>query len=130
MAVPAGCERTRILFVDDDPQILNAMAVALAYRREWHVEVALGGEAGLAALARARFDVVVTDLHMPAIDGRVILAAAKETHPAAVRLVLTGATRGMDGVDADRVLIKPCTLAYLRSVIDEALLVGGRAGGR
>lgn len=127
MAVSAGGERARILFVDDDPSILNVFSVALAHHRDWHVEVALGGEAGLAALERARFDVVVTDLHMPEIDGRDILAAAKAANPTALRVVLTGATRGTDGVDAHRVLIKPCTLAYLRSVIDEALVGGDRA---
>jgi CheY-like chemotaxis protein len=125
MGGPAGCERARILFVDDEPLILNALVVALAYNRDWHVEIALGGEAGLAAIERGRFDVIVTDLHMPEIDGCDILAAAKAAHPYAVRVVLTGKTLGPDGVDADRVLTKPCTLAYLRSVIDEA-----RAGRR
>jgi len=112
---------SRILFIDDDPLILRALATALAASRDWQIEVALGGEAGVAALARAVFDVIVTDLNMPVVDGRDVLAAAKAAHPAAVRVVLTGATLGEERLDAHMVVTKPCSLGHLRELIDRAV---------
>ena len=59
---------TRILVVDDEPQIRRALATNLR-ARGYEVDLAPDGEAGLALAARARPDVVVLDLGLPGIDG-------------------------------------------------------------
>jgi two-component sensor histidine kinase len=59
---------TRILYIDDDAGIRRLVSRALE-RRGYHVTVADGGEAGVAAAAAERFDLVAVDHYMPGIDG-------------------------------------------------------------
>jgi DNA-binding NtrC family response regulator len=108
----------RILFVDDDTSLLKALGTALAHSRDWLIELAVGGEEGLEALERAAFDVVVTDLDMPIVGGRAVLAAARSVQPAALRIVLTGAEVSNEQLDADAVISKPCSIGRLRRVIE------------
>ncbi|MDX2090218.1 MAG: response regulator [Kofleriaceae bacterium] len=108
----------RILFIDDDASLLNALGTALRSSRDWQIELALGGEEGLEALERAPYDVVVTDLDMPIVGGRAILDAARSVQPQALRIVLTGADVGKEQLDADAVIIKPCSIGRLRRIIE------------
>jgi DNA-binding response OmpR family regulator len=59
--------KKRILLVDDDPGILDALVVAL--EPSYELSVAQDGEQGLRELDRSRFDAVVLDLMMPILDG-------------------------------------------------------------
>lgn len=120
-----GC--LRILFVDDDSSVLKALGTALASSRDWLIELARGGEEGLEALERAAFDVVVTDLHMPIINGRAVLAAARTAQPRALRIVLTGTEVGRERLDADAVIIKPCSIGRLRRIIEATRTESGRS---
>ncbi|MBI3368807.1 MAG: PAS domain-containing protein [Burkholderiales bacterium] len=76
----------RVLLVDDDPVVLKSLGETLA--QDGHsVEAASGGQAGIDAFAKAHaegrpFDVVVTDLGMPYVDGRRVAAAVKSANPA------------------------------------------------
>ena len=81
--------RPRILLVDDEPHILDALRRQL--RRDFSVEVAGGGGEGLTVLADSGpFVVVVSDFRMPGMDGAAFLASAREAAPETTRVLLTG----------------------------------------
>ena len=81
----------RIVFVDDEVNILHAMRRAMhGMRNEWDMEFLSSGAAALTSLARTPADVVVTDMRMPGMDGWELLAEVKKLYPPTVRLVLSG----------------------------------------
>jgi DNA-binding NtrC family response regulator len=81
----------RILFVDDDPSILAGLQNLLYKdRRRWDMVFALGGQLGLDEMRKAPFDVVVSDMRMPGIDGATLLGMIKDECPATVRIMLSG----------------------------------------
>ena len=103
----------KILFVDDDPNILAAYKRAL--RKEFNLESALGGEEGLKAVsANGPYAVIVADMRMPRMDGIQFLSKVKECSPDSVRMMLTGNADLQTAVDAVnegnifRFLTKPC----------------------
>jgi CheY-like chemotaxis protein len=115
--------RQRILFVDDEPPVLAAMENVLRrHRSRWDVTFAAGGSAALRCLADEAFDVVISDLHMPEVDGVAVLARARELQPAAGRVVLSGHV-DLDAVIrtlpvAQQFLTKPCPPDELRVAIE------------
>jgi PAS domain S-box-containing protein len=119
---------SRILAIDDDPIILKSLREIL--EQDGHsVVIASGGESGIGAFrtASARgepFDVVITDLGMPHVDGRAVAAAIKSGAPDVPVIMLTGwGHRLLAAKDlpphVDRVLGKPPTLAALRGALAE-----------
>ena len=120
----------RILFVDDEAAVLDGLRRSMhSMRREWEVEFALGGEAGLATLAAQPFDVVVTDMRMPKVDGAAVLRAVRTKSPRTVRMVLSGYSERESLLrainEAHRYLMKPCTPEFLRDAITRALRLRG-----
>jgi len=118
----SGAPRQRVLFVDDEPAILEALrGVLRPQRREWDMVFALGGPAGLHEIETSKFDVVVTDMRMPVIDGAALLTRVKELQPHAVRLVLSGQTDSQTALKsvftAHQFLAKPCDTEKLRNVV-------------
>lgn len=111
----------RVLCVDDDPrlrQLLTATLTQLGHQ----VEVADGGQAGIEAFDAGRFDVVITDLGMPEVDGRVVAKAIKDQSPATPVILLTGwGTRLQTEEDmpegVDLVLGKPVTPDQLQAAL-------------
>ena len=72
----------RILFVDDEPKALDSLRSMLrAYRREWTMEFCEGPEQALALMAEAQFDVIVTDLQMPGMDGATLVKNILKDNP-------------------------------------------------
>ena len=115
----------KVLFVDDEPNILAAFARQL--RRDAEVITACGPELGLAALTSGHdFCVVVVDMQMPGMDGIEFLHRVEAAQPNAVRLMLTGnadaetAERVIAEVGVFRFLRKPCSAAELLQAINEA----------
>jgi HD-like signal output (HDOD) protein len=115
----------RILFVDDDPNVLEGLRDALrSRRREWRMVFVDGGESALAELERDAYDVVVSDMRMPVMDGAELLSRVRRHQPHTVRIVLTGYADG-DGAAraatvAHRFLSKPCDVNELSSVIERS----------
>jgi DNA-binding NarL/FixJ family response regulator len=112
----------RILFVDDEARILDGLRRMLWSRRnEWTMEFATGGAAALAALRAAPFDVVVTDMRMPEMDGAALLEVVNHEWPATARVVLSGQTEHAAAERAARVahqfVSKPCEPAELASTL-------------
>jgi putative nucleotidyltransferase with HDIG domain len=81
----------RILFVDDDPRVLSGLKRSLhAMSKQWEMQFVLGGREALEAMDRAPFDVVISDMRMPGMDGAELLARVKKQFSQTVRMVLSG----------------------------------------
>ncbi len=79
----------KILFVDDDPNILHAIKRQL--RKRFPLETAVGPEEALTILKeKGPFAVIVSDMHMPGMNGIELLTKTKDLYPDMVRLMLTG----------------------------------------
>ncbi|HKI36306.1 MAG TPA: response regulator [Gemmataceae bacterium] len=112
----------KVLFVDDEPKVLEGLRRMLRpLRGEWELAFAGGGAQALELLDRALFDVVVTDLRMPGMDGAQLLAQVRGRHPRVVRIVLTGQSSReavlRAGNVAHRQLSKPCDPELLKEVV-------------
>jgi HD-like signal output (HDOD) protein len=93
--------KKRILFVDDEPMVLAGLQRMLRPMREqWDMEFTNGGAEALAAMAKAPFDAVVSDMRMPAMNGAQLLKEVSRQHPQTVRFILSG--------QADQELILQC----------------------
>jgi HD-like signal output (HDOD) protein len=115
----------KILFVDDQPQILEGLRDALRpCRREWSMSFADGGAAALRELETADFDVVVSDMRMPGMDGADLLAAVRDRQPGTVRIVLSGYAEDQvimrAAPVAHRFLAKPCDIGELRRIVERS----------
>src|ERR1700723_2871936 len=113
---------TRIVFVDDELNILQAMGRSFhGMRNEWNMEFLSSGAAALASLAKAPADVIVSDMRMPGMDGWQLLAEVKKRYPQTVRLVLSGhadPSSVMRAVGtAQLYLAKPCESGSLKAAI-------------
>ncbi len=114
----------RILLVDDDPSVLESTRFVLEI--DGHSVVSAdGGRAGIDALREAKssgqpFDVLVTDLGMPYVDGNEVARASRELSATTMVVLLTGwGTKMGEGgqqTDIDHVLPKPFDLNELRAV--------------
>jgi len=125
----------RLLFVDDQPQVLDGLRQMLrAYRREWTMEFCEGAEEALAAMAEAPFDVIVTDLQMPRMDGAELLTRVRDQYPDTIRIVLCGQSEQEQILCAvgfaHQYLSKPCAPELLRTTITRANLLGKRMNNR
>ena len=78
----------RILLVDDDPIVLRALRrLLLGARPGWEIDMAESGRAALSLVESKTYDVVVTDLHMPALDGVALLGRLKTEQPNVMRVI-------------------------------------------
>lgn len=114
-----------ILFVDDEPRILKGLQRMLRkMRHEWIMEFVQSGPEALELLAKKKYDVVVSDMRMPGMDGSQLLAKVQEDYPLTVRIVLSGQSDHesiMKSVrPAHRYLSKPCDPEILQSTISRA----------
>ena len=79
----------RVLIVDDDPVILEVVGDILK-KNGYEVVDAPSGAAGMRELERKYFDLVLTDLVMPDVDGMEVLEHVVSTSPKAICIILTG----------------------------------------
>lgn len=116
----------RILFVDDEPRILESLRLALRKRRRvWSMEFAIGGAAGIEALERADVDLVISDMRMPTVSGVEVLRSAKRLRPEAVRIALSGQADAASTLQvvplAHQFISKPCDEGAIEATIERAL---------
>ncbi|MBI5092305.1 MAG: HDOD domain-containing protein [Candidatus Hydrogenedentes bacterium] len=115
----------RILFVDDEPNVLEGLQRMLyPLQNEWKMAFASSGSRALETLEQSRFDVVVSDMRMPGMDGAQLLAEVKKRYPDILRFVLSGQS-ATDLVyravgDAHQFLSKPCKPKLLKECVDKA----------
>ena len=117
--------QAHLLFVDDEPALRALMAERLA-DRGFEVAQAESGEKAIALLEQFAFDVVITDLRMPGIDGTQVIATALERYPGIVGIVITGYGTVKDAVDAIKrgaadFVAKPFQFDELMHVLQKAL---------
>ena len=115
-----------VLFVDDEPRVLDGLRNALRkWRRKWDMDFVPGPEEGLRQLARRPYDVIVTDMRMPGMDGASFLEEARRRHGDTVRVVLSGyaeSEAAMRAVSvAHQFVMKPCAPEVLVDVIARAI---------
>ncbi|MBI9088801.1 MAG: HDOD domain-containing protein [Desulfobacterium sp.] len=96
-------ERKRILFVDDNKNLLEGLKRMLrGMRKSWKMRFAEGGEEALCILGGESFDIIVTDMRMPVMSGLELLEKVKVGYPHMARVILSGHT------DQDQVLKSTC----------------------
>jgi len=115
----------RILFVDDEPHVLEGLQRMLRPQRQhWEIAFAPDGAAALKLLEERPFDVIVTDMRMPEMDGATLLTHVRDRFPGVVRMVLSGYTSLESALRAVPVahqfLLKPCDPGLLRVTVDRA----------
>ncbi len=120
--------KRRILFVDDEPAVLDGMRDSLRrYRKDWDMTFEQFPQKALALFAETKFDVVVSDMRMPEVDGAALLTEVRRIHPSTVRIILSGFTELEVAIRAVSVahqfLTKPCEAAYLQTVVERACAV-------
>ncbi len=120
--------KLRILFVDDDPNILSGLRRMLrSMRDQWETAFVGSGSEALEFLERQEVDVVVSDMRMPGMDGAQLLQAIKERHPHIIRIILSGQSERDKVFKTVRVahqyLSKPCDDETLKAAIERSLLL-------
>jgi HD-like signal output (HDOD) protein/CheY-like chemotaxis protein len=109
----------RIVFVDDEPMVLQGLQRTLRkMRHEWDMTFVSGGKEALEILSKNHMDVIVTDLKMPEMDGIQLLTEVKAQHPHMVRIILSGHLEHemtLKSVQlAHQSLAKPCDAEILK----------------
>ena len=117
--------KKRILFVDDEPNILAGLRRMLRPQGgEWDMHFAESGEMALDAMRSTSFDVVVSDMRMPGMNGVALLKKVRDDYPGAVRIGLSGHTDSEMILEAagatHQYLAKPCEPEALKSVVDRS----------
>lgn len=116
----------RVLFVDDEVDVLRGLQCSLRRQREeWNMHFVVSGAEALQLMSKEPFDVVVSDMRMPGMDGVQLLTQVRERHPTTVRIILSGHA-GEDAIlravgPAHQYLAKPCDPGEIRSTIQAAL---------
>jgi two-component system response regulator PilR (NtrC family) len=114
-----------ILIVDDERSMREFLAIYLRHEG-YRIEAAPGGNEAIAALKARRFDVVITDLRMPDVDGLTILAAAKRLHPDVEVIMVTAFSTTETAIAAMKAgahdyLTKPFKIDEVGLVVDRAM---------
>jgi HD-like signal output (HDOD) protein len=113
----------RILFVDDEPAVLDGLRARLrCLRSSWEMVFVESGARAIAEIEQRSVDVIVSDMRMPVMDGAQLLASVAERWPETVRIVLSGyseeeKTARLLSV-AHQHLSKPCDVLQLENAIN------------
>lgn len=118
--------KVRVLFVDDEPNVLSAIGRMLRYKRkDWEMSFAESGEHALVLFSEEPFDVIVSDIRMPGMGGAELLEKVKEEYPEAIRIALSGQVGLNDVIRSIRAvhqyISKPCGAEELVAKIEGAL---------
>ncbi|HEU4385943.1 MAG TPA: response regulator [Anaeromyxobacteraceae bacterium] len=117
----------RILFVDDEPGVLELLQATFPASAGWETFSASSGEEALAILASAEVDLLVTDQRMPGMTGVELISRARQAHPDLCAIVLSAYTEPQDVVAAIntgqvyRYVVKPWEIRELRRTVEQAL---------
>ncbi len=118
--------RPGVLLVDDDERLLVGLVAALRGMRDSiRLHTAVGAAAALELLAQGDFDLIVTDMSMPGMNGAQLLGRVADEHPHVIRMFLSGGVDRSVGVQSTaishRFLMKPCDPEQLIQAVESAL---------
>lgn len=118
-------EARKVLFVDDEPKVLQALERMLRpMRHEWRMTFVDDPCKAVELLAADTFDVIVADMRMPRMTGAELLERARELQPGMARIVLSGQAERQSALRsiavAHQFLAKPCEAATLRATLARA----------
>lgn len=112
--------KTRILFVDDEHMVLSGLQRMLRpMRYEWEMVFASSAAEALTLAEQQPFDVIVSDMRMPGMNGAELLEQMMKRHPRTARFILSGF--------ADKELIMQCTTTahqFLSKPCEAEVLIG------
>ncbi|HRE99591.1 MAG TPA: HDOD domain-containing protein [Pirellulaceae bacterium] len=122
---------TSLLFVDDESNVLDGLRrLFRSERKGWEMAFASSGHEALELLQHRRFDVVVSDMRMPGMDGAELLQHVATICPGTVRIVLSGQSERERIVralaTAHQYLSKPCDPELLRRTVAQAVRLRDR----
>lgn len=115
----------RVLFVDDEPNILSGLRRMLrGQRNEWEMDFQPSGLEALKAMEEQPFDIVVSDMKMPGMDGAELLSEVQRLYPNTIRIILSGQSE-LSAIlksigPTHQFLAKPCDPERLKRVVDRA----------
>lgn len=115
----------RILIVDDEDIVLKS-CLRVLQKLDYEIDIAYSGQTALDNLEKKKYDIVVTDLMMPGMDGMQLLEEIKKRYPDVIVIIFTGyatvdTTRQALKAGAFDYIPKPFTPDELRNVIDNAV---------
>jgi putative nucleotidyltransferase with HDIG domain len=118
----------RIIFVDDEPNMLQGLQRMLhSMRSEWQMDFASSGQEALALLKQQPYDVIVSDMRMPGMDGAELLKEVMRRYPKMVRFILSGhSDREMilkSVGPTHQFLTKPCSAECLKAALRRAIVL-------
>lgn len=114
--------KIQVLFADGEPNVLNGLRRMLhPMRGEWGMTFVASGRSALETIETHPFDVVVSEMQMPDMDGAELLNGVRARCPSAVRIILSGHTDAamiLRSVGAaHQFLAKPCDADSLRATV-------------
>lgn len=119
-------DKARILFVDDNQDILDGLKRALRHeKRRWDLFFINSGESALEFMSANRIDAVITDIRMPGVDGVRLLREVTRLYPNVIRFVLSGHAEEEVILQASKLahqfFPKPCNVDELRTSLERSL---------
>lgn len=125
-SIASSAETKRVLFVDDEPKVLDGLRRMLRpMKAQWDMDFVASGSEALARFAARPYDVIVSDMRMPGMDGLQLLQTVREQYPQVVRFILSGQTdreamlRSVGAIH--QFLSKPCEQDVLKARVTRAL---------
>jgi HD-like signal output (HDOD) protein/CheY-like chemotaxis protein len=117
-----------VLFVDDEPVILQLLPRLLADMREhWQMSFVHSGVKGLELMRETPFDVVVSDLNMPGMNGVEFLKQVRERYPLSARIIYSSYSDQWTILECIGVihqfLPKPCPVPLIKATIQRAAMI-------
>lgn len=128
--------RSRLLVIDDDPQVRDTIADTLRF--DGHdVQTAAGGREGLALVSRNPYDLIFCDMRMPDLDGGALYDEIQRDYPRALKRIVfvTGEAHSFEYARLLRdsgipLLENPITLQQLRNMVDRMVSPSASSGRR
>ncbi|MBS1983234.1 MAG: response regulator [Bdellovibrionales bacterium] len=126
--------RPTILLVDDDPDFLHVIAAQVEAGGHWQIYIANDGEEAVAQIeALSQIDVLITDFHMPGVDGLDVAMAFRDQFPNAPVILTTAATSMNDRIiklleiPRTKFLKKPFLMSDLQMMLENLKLGKARS---
>lgn len=120
--VSAALQKTRILIVEDDPFLVMLLSRWLQAEPQFEVVVTEDGERGRQLALNERFDILLTDIHLPGVSGIELATQSKAVAPERVTLLMTAEESVANAMAAlrlhvDDLLFKPVSSASLLATL-------------